>query len=96
MVGILVHGDNHFIVRGPMPDRQTALALVRHWSLIQIGRTTPIALQQWSICTRELRGNLAWAVTVPDEGEISPAVAELLDELSARGVVIHNSLTENW
>jgi hypothetical protein len=21
MVGILVHGDNHFIARGPLPDR---------------------------------------------------------------------------
>ena len=27
MVGILVHGDNHFIARGPLPDRETALAL---------------------------------------------------------------------
>jgi hypothetical protein len=30
MVGIFVHGDNHFIVRGPLPDREIALALVRH------------------------------------------------------------------
>ena len=37
MVGILVHGDNHFIVRGPLPDQEVALAIVRHWSLIQIG-----------------------------------------------------------
>ena len=35
MLGILVHGDNHFIARGPLPDRETAIALVRHWSLIQ-------------------------------------------------------------
>ena len=41
MVGILVHGDNHFIVRGPQPDRATALNLARHWTIIQIGRTTP-------------------------------------------------------
>ena len=39
MVGILVHGDNHFIVRGPLPDRDVARALVRHWSIIQIGAT---------------------------------------------------------
>jgi len=37
MVGILVHGDNHFIVRGPLPDRDLARALIRHWSIIQIG-----------------------------------------------------------
>ena len=36
MTGILVHGSNHFIVRGPLPDRATSLALAKHWSLIQI------------------------------------------------------------
>jgi hypothetical protein len=45
MVGILVHGDNHFIVRGPSPNRDVALALVRHWSLIQIGATMPPAVR---------------------------------------------------
>jgi len=33
MVGILVHGDNDFIVRGPLPDRDAARALIRHWSI---------------------------------------------------------------
>ena len=41
MVGILVHGDNHFIVRGLLPAQEVALALIRHWSLIQIGATMP-------------------------------------------------------
>src|ERR1700680_2313642 len=45
MVGILVHGDNHFIARGPLPDREVALALIRHWSVIQIGATTPPPLR---------------------------------------------------
>jgi hypothetical protein len=36
MVGILVHGDNHFIVRGRLPDRDVARALIRHWSIIQM------------------------------------------------------------
>ena len=90
MVGILVHGDNHFIVRGPLPDRDVALALVRHWSLIQIGATTPPALDRWHIITREFRENLEWAVVVPGDGEISPAVTQLLDELSARGITIHH------
>ncbi len=88
MVGILVHGNNHFIVRGPLPDRATALELARHWSLIQIGGTTPPDLAGWSIVTREFRENLQWAVIVPGEGEISPAVAALLDELSARGIAV--------
>jgi hypothetical protein len=87
-VGILVHGDNHFIVRGPKPDRETALALVRHWSVIQIGATTPAALNRWRISSKEFRENLTWAVVVPGENEISPAVAVLLGELSARGVAV--------
>jgi hypothetical protein len=96
MVGILVHGSNHFIVRGPFPDRETALALVRHWSIIQIGRSTPIALQQWRISTRESRENLEWAVVVPGDDEVSLAIAKLLEELSGRGIAIRNSSTENW
>jgi len=87
-VGILVHGDNHFIVRGPVPDRATARALVRHWSLIQIGAITPPALHPWQISSQEFRENLTWAVIVPGDGEISLAVAALLDELSNRGINI--------
>jgi hypothetical protein len=83
MVGILVHGDNHFIVRGPLPNRDVALALVRHWSLIQIGVTTPPALVQWRISSRELRENLEWAVVVPGDGEISPSATQ-----TAGGVVV--------
>ena len=88
MVGILVHGDNHFIVRGPAPDRASALALVQHWSVIQIGQTTPASLEGWQISTREFRENLEWAAVVPDRSEASPAVAQLLDELSERGIAI--------
>jgi len=91
MVGILVHGDNHFIVHGPLPDRETAIALVRHWSLIQVGATTPSSLDGWSIVFREFRENLEWAVVVPGDGEISSAVTRLLEELSARGITIHNA-----
>jgi len=90
MVGILVHGNNHFIVRGPMPDRRAALALVRHWSLIQIGAMTPQDLKNWRISSREFRESLEWAVVVPGDGELSPAVTVLLEELMARGIAIHN------
>ena len=92
MVGILVHGDNHFIVRGPAPDSETALALVRHWSLIEIGATTPAALAEWQIVIREFRENLEWAVIVPADTDISPAVQTLLDELVARGVTIRHTM----
>jgi hypothetical protein len=96
MVGILVMGNNHLIVRGPFPDRETALALVRNWSLIQIGQTTPPALERWTISSREFRENLEWAVIVPGDGEIAPAVAQLLEELSGRGITIHDSRTRAW
>ena len=96
MVGILAHGDNHFIVRGPLPDREAALALVRHWSLIRIGGTTPLLLEPWTIVSREFRENLEWAVVVPGDGETSPAVKVLLDELSARGITIHDSRGGPW
>ena len=88
MPGILVHGDNHFLVRGPRPERETALALVRHWSVILIGAATPPELAAWQISTREFREHLEWAIVVPGDGEISPAVAQLLAELAARGIAI--------
>ncbi len=89
MVGILVHGDNHFIVRGPRPDRQTAVALARLWSVIQIGGTTPRELAAWTISTKEFRENLSWAVCVAAETQVSTPVAQLLAELSARGIEIY-------
>jgi hypothetical protein len=88
MLGILAHGDNHFIVMGPRPDRETALALARHWSVIQIGAETPPGLQAWINISRAFREDLEWAVVVPGDGETSPAVATLLAELAARGVTI--------
>ncbi|MEO8129303.1 MAG: hypothetical protein ABJF23_19370 [Bryobacteraceae bacterium] len=90
MIGILVHGDNHFIVRGSEPDRETAFALARHWSVIQIGRTTPIELTAWRISTKEFREDLQWAVIVPGDGETSAAVRQLLTEIAARGILIQD------
>jgi hypothetical protein len=88
MIGILVCGDNHFIVSGPLPDRATALVLAHHWSIIQIGQETPHSLRSWSIVTRAFREDLEWAVVVPGDGEVTPAVAQLLKQLSARGIAI--------
>jgi hypothetical protein len=96
MIGIIVHGDNHFIVRGPLPDKATALDLVRHWSIIQIGSTTPSHLSQWRISTREFRENLQWAIIVVADSPFTPAIIQLLDELSARGIRIFDSANETW
>jgi hypothetical protein len=96
MVGILVHGNTHFIVRGPLPDPSAAMALARHWSVIQIGATTPRELRQWHIVSREFRENLQWAVVIPGDDEPSSAVTTLLGELSARGITIHDPRRGSW
>ena len=76
MVGILVHGNNHFILSGPVPDEAVALALARHWSIIQIGETKSSSFGQWEIRSKEFRENLEWAVIVPGDREPSQGVVE--------------------
>jgi hypothetical protein len=88
MPGILVHGDNHFVVRGPEPDRATAIALVKQWSVIQIGGVTPPELRAWQISTREFRENLEWAIVIRGDSPMTSAVTQLLDELSSRRLTI--------
>jgi hypothetical protein len=88
MVGILVHGDNHFILSGPEPGEASALALARHWSIIQIGDQKSLSFEQWQIRTKESRENLEWAVVIPGDKGTSPAVSQLLAELSARGIAV--------
>ena len=92
MVGILVFGNNHLILAGPEPDERTALLLVRHWWVIQIGaqeeREKSLRYKKWEIRTKEFRENLEWAVVMRADGEISFAVTQLLGEVSARGVCI--------
>jgi hypothetical protein len=79
-----------------LPDRGTALALARHWSIIQIGQPTPESLQPWRISTKEFREDLQWAAIVPGEGAMTAAVAQLLQELSARGIAILDSRNTVW
>jgi hypothetical protein len=87
MVGLLVCGDNHFIVQGPKPDLAQARALARTWSIIHIGGTTALELAPWTICTRAFREDLEWAIVL-DGDRMSEAVADLLRELADRGVPI--------
>jgi hypothetical protein len=96
MIGLLVHGDNHFVVRGPLPDRAAARALVRHWSVIEIGKKTPPELERWRISTKEFRENLEWAVVANGEQAATTAVTVLLEELAARGVRIYDASREEW
>ena len=96
MVGILVHGDNHFIVNGPLPSPQQSVELAIHWSLIRIGSTTPEHLGKWTISTKEFRENLKWAVVLKAASAPQPAVEQLLAELEARAVPIHRVEEADW
>ena len=91
MTGILVHGDNHFIVRGTLPSRLRSIELARHWSRISIGASTPLHLEKWTISIKEFRENLEWAVVLSTGDAIQPDVRQLLDELKARGIPIHQA-----
>jgi len=33
----LVHGNNHYILSGPLPNEAEALAMARNWSVVHIG-----------------------------------------------------------
>ena len=96
MVGILVHGNNHFILSGPLPDEVMALAIVRYWFIIQIGEVKSSSFGQWQIKSKEFRENLEWALVVPGDRGVSPGVAQLLGELSNRGVAIRRLHTGCW
>jgi len=95
MVGILVHGNTHYILSGPRPTAGEAVALARNWSVVQIGEPRSHKFEKWEIRNKEFRENLAWAVIVPGERETSPAVAELLAELAKRGVQIQQHLAQD-
>jgi len=88
MVGILVHGNNHFTLSGPLPDEAAAFALIRHWSIIQIGEAKSSSFGQWQIRNREFQEKLECAVVVPRDCEGSARVLQLIGELLARGVTI--------
>ena len=88
MVGILVHGNSHFILSGPEPSAAEGIAIAWHFSLLKIGEPVSNAFEQWEIRNKEFRENLEWAVVVPGDTEVSPAASQLLGELAERGVVV--------
>ncbi len=95
--GILVDGDNHFIVHGPKPSPEAALRLVRRWSVIQIGSgIVATGDDRWRMVTREYRERLEWAVVVAGERGPQAAVEELLDEMRARGIRVEQWPGEAW
>jgi len=55
-----------------------------------------MALQKWQIRSKEFRENLEWAVIVPGDRDISPGVAKLLEELTARNIRIDRCRQNCW
>src|ERR1700689_2852257 len=93
MVGILVHGNNHFILRGPAPDAAEAATLARHWSIIQIGEERSLRFGEWEIRTKKFRKTQEGAGgggTGGGDGDISSGVQQMRGELAARGVESHD------
>lgn len=88
MTGILVQGDNHFIVEGSTPSDDIARRLARHWSVIQIGGATPPDLAEWRIRNKAFREDLEWAIVIADAAPNSEAVVTLLGEMKDRGIEI--------
>jgi len=89
--GILVFGDNHLLLEGPLPDAAQAVELARFHSVVEIGRATPAALAAWTIVTKAFRENLEWAWVAPGDGDRTEAVRILLEEMSARGVEVRTA-----
>lgn len=93
MLGLIVCGDNHFLIRAPQPSAAEAQALVRRWTFPSIadllGQSPPLP-PQYQISTREFREDITWALVLESPEPHSPAVAQLLSELIQRGIPITN------
>jgi hypothetical protein len=58
MVGILVHGNNHFILSGPEPTEAEAIAAARHFSVVRIGEAVSTSFGKCEIRNKAFRENL--------------------------------------
>ena len=90
-LGIIVFGEDHFLIRGPVPDAQMAAYLVRRWifpSTEDLLGTSPPLPPEWKITSSEFRENIEWAMVLSCPKAHNSSVAELLGELEARGVKI--------
>lgn len=99
-LGVLVHGNNHFIVRGPLPGIEAARRLVARWSIIRIGSNVRPTEEQagghWQVSTKEFRENLEWAVVMAGESEPQEAILVLLGELRGRNIPVRYWPGEEW
>ncbi len=88
-LGLIVCGEDHFLVRGVKPELEMARYLVRRWlrpTVEDLLGTSPPIPAEWKITTKEFREDIEWVVVVESETTVNPAVRQLLDELEARGI----------
>ena len=87
---VVCHFAIGYSVLDPCPKHDFAtVGIPVHGDNHSIVRGAP-SLDGWHIVRPEFRGNLEWAVVVPGDGAVSPAVARLLDELLAHGITFHD------
>ena len=98
LLGIIVFGEEHFLVRGPEPDAPMAAYLVRRWifpSTEDLLGTSPPIPAGWRITSSEFRENIVWAVHLSCTNAPNSAVAKLLEEIETRGVRITKAAGPN-
>jgi hypothetical protein len=90
-LGIVVFGEEHFLIRGPKPDAEMARYLVRRWifpSTEDLLGISPPMPDEWKITTREFREDIEWVIVLSSAVALNPAVKTLLEEVATRGVEI--------
>lgn len=90
-LGLIVFGEDHFLIRGPKPDAAMARYLVRRWifpSIEDLLGTSPPIPAEWQITTSEFRENIEWTMVLSCKQEPTSAVAQLVAEIAARGVLV--------
>ena len=90
-LGLIVYGEDHFLIRGPKPDAVMARYLVRRWifpSIEDLLRTSPPIPADWQITTSEFRENIEWTIVLSCDQDPTAAVAQLVSEIAARGVAV--------
>ncbi len=87
MQGILVHGSNHFIVRGPLPGRKAARRLVRLWEIPELGKPAIVPPRlPWQMVNKAFREDLTWAVVLDIVALDVVGFGKVLTKLAKLGV----------
>lgn len=80
-LGLIVCGEDHFLIRGVKPDLEMARYLVRRWTFPSVddvlGLSPPMP-SGWRITTKEFREDISWVIVLACSSVVSEAVRQLL------------------